>query len=190
VSDFSQGPGWWQASDDKWYPPDDVPGPDPLTGGTWSPPAETTGWSAPTTGAPTYGQPGYGQPGYGQPGYGQPGYGQPGYGVSPYGAPGSGYAPVGGFAPYGGGYAGQPSAQGLATASMILGIISLFLFWCVFIAWIPALIGLPLGAVALSKINKGTVGPQGKGMAVAGIICSGLSLALGVGFIVLASAGS
>jgi hypothetical protein len=27
VSDASQGPGWWLASDGKWYPPDQVPGP-------------------------------------------------------------------------------------------------------------------------------------------------------------------
>jgi Domain of unknown function (DUF4190) len=26
MSDVSQGPGWWQASDRKWYPPDAVPG--------------------------------------------------------------------------------------------------------------------------------------------------------------------
>jgi len=26
MSDTSQGPGWWQASDHKWYPPDETPG--------------------------------------------------------------------------------------------------------------------------------------------------------------------
>jgi len=26
VSDTSQGPGWWQASDGKWYPPEQAPG--------------------------------------------------------------------------------------------------------------------------------------------------------------------
>jgi hypothetical protein len=26
VSDYSQGPGWWQASDGKWYPPEQAPG--------------------------------------------------------------------------------------------------------------------------------------------------------------------
>jgi uncharacterized membrane protein len=26
VSDSSQGPGWWQASDGKWYPPEQAPG--------------------------------------------------------------------------------------------------------------------------------------------------------------------
>jgi uncharacterized membrane protein len=26
LSDYSQGPGWWQASDGKWYPPEQAPG--------------------------------------------------------------------------------------------------------------------------------------------------------------------
>jgi hypothetical protein len=42
MSDYSQGPGWWQASDGKWYPPQQHPGAAP---------------QAP----PSYGQP-YGQP--------------------------------------------------------------------------------------------------------------------------------
>lgn len=37
MSDASQGPGWWQASDGKWYPPEQAPGgapaPGPAAGG-------------------------------------------------------------------------------------------------------------------------------------------------------------
>lgn len=36
MSDQSQGPGWWQASDGKWYPPEQAPGggaQDPASGG-------------------------------------------------------------------------------------------------------------------------------------------------------------
>jgi len=33
VSDQSQGPGWWQASDGKWYPPEQAPGAQPAAGG-------------------------------------------------------------------------------------------------------------------------------------------------------------
>jgi uncharacterized membrane protein len=35
MSDTSQGPGWWQASDGKWYPPEQPPGgaPTPAQGG-------------------------------------------------------------------------------------------------------------------------------------------------------------
>ena len=33
MSDSSQGPGWWQASDGKWYPPEQAPGAQPAGGG-------------------------------------------------------------------------------------------------------------------------------------------------------------
>jgi hypothetical protein len=33
VSDTSQGPGWWQASDGKWYPPEQAPGYQPPADG-------------------------------------------------------------------------------------------------------------------------------------------------------------
>jgi hypothetical protein len=33
MSDYSQGPGWWQASDGKWYPPEQVPA-SPTPGGS------------------------------------------------------------------------------------------------------------------------------------------------------------
>ncbi len=29
MSDTAQGPGWWQADDDLWYPPEEEPGPEP-----------------------------------------------------------------------------------------------------------------------------------------------------------------
>ena len=32
MSDTSQGPGWWQASDGKWYPPEQAPGATPPPG--------------------------------------------------------------------------------------------------------------------------------------------------------------
>ena len=51
MSDYSQGPGWWQASDGKWYPPESAA----------PTPAAAPG---PFT-APTYNQPSYGQPTYG-----------------------------------------------------------------------------------------------------------------------------
>lgn len=80
MSDTSQGPGWWQASDGKWYPPEQAPGAAPT-----APPSGGYGGAQQQSGSPQPG--GYGQPaGYDQPG----GYGQPaGYG---YGAAGGNYA--------------------------------------------------------------------------------------------------
>jgi len=66
MSDTSQGPGWWLASDGKWYPPELWTGP-PLSGPGFAQSAPTgypgqTGAPPATTGAPYRGpipQPGY-----------------------------------------------------------------------------------------------------------------------------------
>ena len=66
----------------------------------------------------------------------------------------------------------QPQGNGLATASLVLGILSLVTVWIPIIgmiAWILAPLGLVLGLVALGK-------PSGRGMAIAGSICSGIGL--------------
>jgi uncharacterized RDD family membrane protein YckC len=83
MSDVSQGPGWWQASDGKWYPPEQAAGAAP----TSPPPAGPPSGFGPPSGPPA---------GYGPPAGGPGGYGPPGPGG--YGAPaGAGYgAPVGG----------------------------------------------------------------------------------------------
>jgi uncharacterized RDD family membrane protein YckC len=56
MSDFSQGPGWWQASDGKWYPPEQAPGGAPAAG-------PAPGGFPPAGPPPAYGAPaGYGAP--------------------------------------------------------------------------------------------------------------------------------
>jgi hypothetical protein len=50
VSDFSQGPGWWQASDGKWYPPQSAPTaapPPPPPPAYGPPPAPVPQWTPP-----------------------------------------------------------------------------------------------------------------------------------------------
>jgi hypothetical protein len=58
VSEVSQGPGWWQASDGKWYPPEAQPGP---SSGTWGEaPRDTNqplwqqGWQSPAGTLPPF----------------------------------------------------------------------------------------------------------------------------------------
>ncbi len=53
MSDTSQGPGWWQAADGKWYAPDQPPAPGwwRASDGNWYPPAEDA--TAPTSATPT-----------------------------------------------------------------------------------------------------------------------------------------
>lgn len=89
------------------------------------------------------------------------------YGVLPMEQPGYGM-PV---PPYV--YMGEPEkvSEGLAVASMVLGIISI-IFCALFYVAIPcAIVGLVLGCVYRSKGGK-------NGMSVAGIACSGSGLAL------------
>ncbi|MER6947801.1 DUF4190 domain-containing protein [Nonomuraea sp. NPDC000554] len=92
----------------------------------------------------------YGEGAYGQQGYGQAGYGQQGYG---YGAP-----------------AAPRSTNGMAVASLVLGILGLVL--CGFTS-IP---GAVLGHVAVNRIKK--TGEQGHGMAVGGLVTSYITIVL------------
>ncbi|TPQ21415.1 DUF4190 domain-containing protein [Streptomyces sporangiiformans] len=103
-------------------------------------------------------------PGQGQ-GQGQGPYGQ-GQGQNPYGQ-GQGPGPYG-YQPWGQGYSpyNRPTpVNGFAIAALVLGIL----------CFLP-LFGLVLGWVALAQIKK--KGERGKGMAVAGMILSGIGAAL------------
>jgi len=73
------------------------------------------------------------------------------------------YAP---YNPYG--YVQQRGTSGLAIASLVTGICG---FFCV-----TPLVSIGLGIAALSDISK--TGRPGKGMAIAGIVLSGLWIAL------------
>ena len=84
-----------------------------------------------------------------------------------------------------GGYVQAPS-NGLAVASLVLGILSILFVWIPFIglvSWILAPIGLVLGLVALNK-------PFGRGMAIAGSICSAIGLLGCIGWVVLIGAAA
>ncbi|MEU6354633.1 DUF4190 domain-containing protein [Streptomyces sp. NPDC047072] len=104
---------------------------------------------------------------YGPPPQGQQPYGHP-YGPQPYGQPypvwGQGYTP----------YNRPASVNGLAVASLVLGVLCCF----------PA-VGAVLGVIALVQIRK--KGQTGKGLAIAGTILSSLGLAL---WILLLATGS
>ncbi|MFN7619441.1 MAG: hypothetical protein ACK5RN_04850 [bacterium] len=79
-----------------------------------------------------------------------------------------------------------PQDTGLAIASLILGIFSICTVWIPFIgliAWILAPLGLILGLVALKR----PVGP-GRGVAIAGVICSAIGLLGCIGWVVLIGA--
>jgi hypothetical protein len=164
MSDASQGPGWWLASDGKWYPPELWTGP-PVSAPTTSPGPAYPGQAAP-------------YPGQGDPSFGQ----SAGY---PAQAPG----PAG--APYGGPYAPQPYGQyasygvavkrnnGLAVASLVCACVG----WLFFV---PALLAVIFGFVARSQIRQSAGTQGGDGLAVAGIIVGFAWVAL---FVILVGVG-
>lgn len=61
---------------------------------------------------------------------------------------------------------------GFSVASLVLGIVSMLLFWTMVIGIPTGVIGLSLGGYALYRQN------QGKGMAIAGLVCSIIALCL------------
>ncbi len=188
MSDVRQGPGWWLASDGKWYSPDQVPGPLPVT-----PAYPASGPTAPPGSVPTVdpasgptvpaavldgglpGGPGSSPsdaawypssaPTYGPPPF-SPRYGQSGYGQSPsastYGpppvAPGYGYQP--GYSAYG--YVPPAKTNGLAVASLVCSLLWMF--------GLGGVLAVIFGFVARSQIKRSGDGQRGTGLALAGII--------------------
>lgn len=68
---------------------------------------------------------------------------------------------------------------GLGIASMVLGIISLVLFCIPYICFPGGIISIILGGVNLAKKNPG------KGMAIAGLVCSIVSIGLYIIFTII-----
>jgi hypothetical protein len=82
--------------------------------------------------------------------------------------------------------AGLPSVNGQAVASMVLGIVALIFCWCWPVGGVCAIVGLPLGLVARSRITKGEADPQPKGMATAGVIMCGIAIVLVIVIVIIA----
>ena len=101
------------------------------------------------------------QPTYGQQPPGQPGYGQPGYGQQPFGVP---PPPAG-------------NSNGLGTAALVLGILSL-VTWFLFIGGLFGVIAVVLGFLGRGKAKRGEA--SNGGMALAGIITGAVGILLTV----------
>jgi hypothetical protein len=171
MSDTSQGPGWWLASDGKWYPPELWTGP-PMTG-------PTAQQSAPTV-SPGPGYPGQATayPGQADPSLGQgTAYpGQPGPAGAAYGAS---YPPqpYGQYSPYG---VAVKRNNGLAVASLVCACAG----WLFFV---PAVLAVIFGFIARSQIRQSAGTQSGDGLAVAGIVVGFAWIAL---FVILVAIGA
>ncbi|GAB2472520.1 hypothetical protein [Jatrophihabitans fulvus] len=83
-----------------------------------------------------------------------------------------------------GGYGYPPAQQqgnGIATAGMVCGIISVVLFWIPIVGWILAILGIVFGGVGIAKANKGA---PNKGFGIAGVVCGIVSLVAYVAVVV------
>ena len=97
-------------------------------------------------------------PGQYPPPYGPPPYGPPGYGPPP------GYYPQHGYGPR------PATGNGKAVAALVLGIGSIIFFFFSFFDALLVIPGLILGFIAMSESRA--AGGAGRGMAIAGLVCS------------------
>jgi hypothetical protein len=159
MSEFSQGPGWWLASDGRWYPPEQHPDyvvplpvepvephrvepplvpPVPLPPGT----ADTPEPEPPAPGVPApvvvAGPTPIGHPEVPSP-----------YGVGPWAGPWAGPGAL-------------PVTSGLAIAALVMAIL-----W---IGGVGSLAAVILGIVALSQIQSSTGTTRGRGLATAAVV--------------------
>lgn len=110
----------------------------------------------------------------------------PQYGAQP---PAPGYGPGPGYPPqmYPGGYYGPPmmvpKTNGMAVAGMVIGILSLVLFWASLLGVLLAVLGIIFSSIGISQCNR--TGQAGKGMAIAGLVCSLIAAAFWVAVVVI-----
>jgi hypothetical protein len=81
-----------------------------------------------------------------------------------------------------GGRSAAPSTNGLAIASMVLGIL-----W---IWWVGSILALVFGYMARKQINESGGSQGGRGMATAGIVLGWIGVATLIGFIILFAVGA
>jgi hypothetical protein len=76
--------------------------------------------------------------------------------------------------------------NGLSVASLVLGILSIFLF-CTY--GVVAILAIVFGHVSLSQIKRSHGAQSGRGMAIAGLVCGYIGLALVIGLVALIATG-
>ena len=84
--------------------------------------------------------------------------------------PPSGYPAPGA---YGGGPPARPS-NGIGIAALVVGIVSLFLFWIPFLGLVLAILALVFGIIGIRKASRGEA--TNKGMAITGVVTGALAL--------------
>lgn len=115
--------------------------------------------------------PGHGPPAYGPPGHG--GYGPPGYATGQSGPPGGPPQP-----PQYHGYVQPRTGNGKATASLVLGIVSIVLCWATIFDAVLIIPAIVFGILGLNEARSGRAG--GRGLAIAGLTCAAIGAILAI----------
>ena len=97
----------------------------------------------------------------------------------PAGPPPASSPPAYGQQPGGYGYQSTPKTNGLAIASLVLGIAQIFL--CI----IGGILALVFGYISRRQIDESGGTQGGRGMAIAGIILGWIGIGLGIAYIVV-----
>ncbi|MER5890378.1 DUF4190 domain-containing protein [Streptomyces sp. NPDC001941] len=163
-------------------------------GGAVPPPPIAPGGPAQTAPGAAYGAPAYGYPDPGYPDPGQPAAGAP-YGYPDPGQPAAGsygYPGYPGYSAYGQNNWNQTPNNGMGTAAMVLGIISVVGF-CMYgvVGIVLGVLALIFGILARKRVQRGEA--NNGGMATAGIVLGSIGIVLGaavIGFIIWAIANS
>lgn len=100
----------------------------------------------------------------------QPGWSGPPQDQPPPPPPSYGYPAQGG---YGGGQPAKPS-NGIGIAALVIGIVSIFLFWFPVLGLVLAILAVVFGIVGIRKASRGEA--TNKGMAITGVVTGGLAL--------------
>ena len=194
MSEVSQGPGWWLASDGKWYPPTQAPGYVPAS----TPPDSTAGAADAEALAP----PGFGPSSAGPDptavyGYtGDPGphvaglppeYGYPPQQPPPYYP----YAPSGYYPDARTPYPMGPMVQARQTNPFaIASLVSACVGIIPFLGILGVILGFVFGLIAKGQIKRTGGAQEGNGLATAGIIISVVITALWIIFWIVVAASS
>ena len=72
--------------------------------------------------------------------------------------------------------------NGLATASLVLGILSLVLFFTFVIAWVLAILAIVFGGIGMSRAHQGA---PNRSMAMAGLVLGIAGIVVGIFFVML-----
>jgi hypothetical protein len=148
--------------------PDKLPPPEYAPPG-WVPPG---GWPAPGAPQPGVHPPPGSAPPPGYPPQPPPGYPPPGYPPQPppygyrYGPPPPNYSP----------YQVPRRGRGKAVAALVLGLLSIVMFWTAFFDSVLIIAAVAFGVVALTERTNGSASPRG--MAIGGLVCAAIAALL------------